>query len=181
VAIPLGKIKENCCDNDLSAFSITDGDELDKINSTCDKIIECSNKYILVEEKSILLGFFDKCCINLGKSLEDYKYVNYDIEYLKISDVISLIQSIAISEKKLMLSEIITSLLFSSAKKISNTTSLLCKQDETDKTDGILTFYLYCSSGHPIDTILYSWLSGYKNNIFLECQDLKVKLEEECT
>jgi len=181
VAIPLGKIKENCCDNDLSAFSITDGDELDKINSTCDKIIECSNKYILVEEKSILLGFFDKCCINLGKNLEDYKYVNYDIEYLKISDVISLIQSIAISEKKLMLSEIITSLLFSSAKKISNTTSLLCKQDETDKTDGILTFYLYCSSGHPIDTILYSWLSGYKNNIFLECQDLKVKLEEECT
>jgi len=181
VAIPLEKIKENCCDSDLSAFSITNGDELDSMNSTCDKIIECSHRYILVEEKSILLGFFDKCCIKLGTSLENYKYVNYDVKYLKISEVISLIQSIDISEKKLILSEIITSLLFSSAKKISNTTTLLCKQDETDKTNGILTFYLYCSSGHPIDTILYSWLSGYKNNIFLECQDLKVKLEEECT
>jgi len=180
VAIPLVKIKENCCDNDLSAFSITNGDELDQINSTCDKIIECSNKYILVEEKSILLGFFDKCCIKLGTSLEEYKYVSDDVEYLKISEVISLIQSMDISEKKLILSTVITNLLFSSPKKISNTTNLLCKQDETDKTDGIQTFYLYCASGHPIDTILYSWLSAYKNNIFLECQDLKVKLEKEC-
>lgn len=180
MAIPLKKIKENCCDNDLNNFSITDGDGLDKVNSTCDKVIECSDTYILVEEKSILLGFFNNCCIEVGQSLEDYKYFNDEIEYLKITELITLIQSIDSKSKKLLLSQTITNFMLSSAKKISNTTNLLCKQDDSDKTNGMMTFYLYCSSGHPIDIILYSWLSEYKKNIFLECQDLKEKLEREC-
>jgi len=180
VAIPLKKLKEGCCDNDLNDFSITDGDGLDNVHSTCDKVIECCDKYILVEEKSILLGFFNNCCIELGQNLEDYKYFNDEVEYLKITELITLVQSMDTPIKKLLLAKTITNLMFSSAKKISNTTNLLCKQDDSDKTNGMVIFYLYCSSGHPIDIILYSWLSEYKNNIFLECQDLKEKLEEEC-
>ncbi|MFK5976940.1 MAG: hypothetical protein QM493_10560 [Sulfurovum sp.] len=180
MAIPLKKLKEGCCDSSLHSFSITNGDELDNVYATCDKIIECSDRYILIEEKSILLGFFDSCCIERGESLEEYKYFNGEVEYLKITELITLVQSMDNSIKKLLLAQTITNLMFSSAKKISNTTNLLCKQDDSDKTNGILTFYLYCSSGHPIDNILYAWLSEYKKNIFFECQDLKQKLEEEC-
>lgn len=180
MAIPLTNIKEGCCDNDLNNFSITNADELDNINSTCDKVIECSNKYILVEEKSVLLGFFNNCCIELEQSLEDYKYFNNEEVYLKITELFALVQSIDTLTKKSLLSKTMTNFMLSSARKISNTTSLLCKQDDSDKTNGIFTYYLYCSSGHPIDAILYTWLSDYNNNIFLECQDLKQKLEEEC-
>jgi len=89
VAIPLSKIKEGCCDHNLTTLNIIDGDSLDDIGSTCDKIIECSEKYILVEEKSILFAFFNNCCNELHINLDDtYKYIDNGVEYLKISDLI---------------------------------------------------------------------------------------------
>ena len=180
MAIPLKNLTENCCDSDLSNFSITDGDELDSVNSTCDKIIECDDKYILVEEKSILLGFFRGCCQKLGNNIDDYKYFENEVEYLKIEELIISIASLSINEKKIILLETTTKFMMTSAKKISNTTSLLCKQDGSDKTNGIITFYLYCGSGQPIDMIFYTFLSEYNKNIFFECQDLKRKLERVC-
>ena len=180
MAIPLMKIKQGCCDESLSDFSVTNGDDLDHLKRTCDKIIECSDKYILVEEKSILLKFFDSCCSHVGDSLENYKYCENDIKCLKMTELIHLIQGIDIPTKKMLLSQNMVDLLSTSAEKISHTTNLLCRQDSSEKTNGMLTFYLYCESGHPIDSILYSWLSEFKNNIFLECQSLKEKLEKEC-
>jgi len=180
VAIPLNTIKQGCCDVYLNGFSVTNGDELDDKYSTCDKIIECKDKYILVEEKSILLGFFNDCCNFIGKNLDNFKYVDDGIEYLKITELIELIHTIDNLRKEVLLSKSVVNLFSTSSKKISHTTNLLCKQDDTQKTDGIVTFYLYCNSGHPIDGILYAFLSDYKNNIFLECTDLKNKLEEGC-
>lgn len=180
MAIPLSNIKQGCCDADLNGFSVTNGDELDDKYPTCDKIIECNDKYILVEEKSILLSFFNDCCNFLDKKLDDFKYTENDVIYLEITKIIGLVQSIENLQKEVLLSKSVVNLFSTSSKKISHTTNLLCKQDDTKKTDGIVTFYLYCNSGHPIDGILYTFLSDYKNNIFLECTDLKNKLEEGC-
>jgi len=74
VAIPIGSIKEDCCDSTLASFSIIEMDKLDSVGSTCDKVIECKDKYYLVEEKSITLSFLDNCCREINKDFDSYKY-----------------------------------------------------------------------------------------------------------
>ena len=179
MGIPLKSIKEGCCDNSLVNFTIIDGDELDFIGSTCDKIIECDDTYILVEEKSLLFGFFNACFKEISLDIEEYKYENNDIIYLNIDDVIEKINDIDIEVKKRLLSENITNLLSSSLKKVSNTTHLLATQFENTKTANMPIFYLYCNSGKPIDTLMALWLSRYKKNIFIECNDLKNYLQNK--
>ena len=179
MAIPIGKIQEGCCDNDLSNFSIIDGDALDTVGSTCDKVIECSDKYILVEEKSLLFGFFNLCFNELGVDLETYKYDNNGITYLKITDVISLIQSLNTDVKERLLAENSTLLLSSSLKKVSNTTHILATQLDSTKTANMPIFYLYCNSGKPIDIIMSTWLSRNRKNVFIECNDLKNYLHQK--
>jgi hypothetical protein len=181
VGICLESIKEGCCDNLLNDFTIIPADVLDTHNSTCDKVIECSNRYILVEEKSIVIGFLHECCNELGANFDSYKYGVND-EYLKIEDVLQLVHNLSREKKEVLLSTKIVNLLSSSLEKVSNTTAILCNESEYDtgKTRGMSTFYLYCKTGTPIDRIMYNWLSRYKKNVFIECQDLKYKLEQEC-
>lgn len=179
MAIPIANIQEGCCDHDLSNFTIINGDRLDPVGSTCDKIIECSDKYILVEEKSLLFGFFDLCLRELNIDLETYKYKNNGVTYLRISDVILVIQNLNTDIKKRLLSENITTLLSSSLKKVSNTTHLLATKFNSDKTADMPIFYLYCNSGKPIDRIMSNWLSRNKRNIFIECNDLKIYLQQK--
>ena len=175
MAIPITKIQEGCCDNDLSCLglNIIDGDALDRVGSTCDKIIECNDKYILVEEKSLLLGFFNACLKELNRDLEAYKYDNNGIVYLKINDVITLIQSLDKNVKERILAENITHLLTSSLKKVSNTTHILAMKLDNTKTANMPIFYLYCNSGKPIDGIMSTWLSRNRKSVFIECADLK--------
>lgn len=180
MGIPLKKIKQNCCDSDLNKYTIINGDELDSIGSTCDKIIECPDKYILIEEKSILISFFHKCCQEESKNFEDYKYFNEEIQYLNIEDIISMIQGMNIEIKKRILSECIVELTATSAKKASNTTHILIKDYNGAKTSNMKVFYLYCNSGKPFDTILHTLLTTYKKLMFIECAKLIQKLEQGC-
>lgn len=177
MAIPIANIQEGCCDNNLSDFTIIDGDALDSVGSTCDKIIECSKKYILVEEKSLLFGFFNLCFKELNIDLEEYKYIESGIIYLKISDVISKVQTLNIDTKEKLLAENIAHLLTSSLKKVSNTTHILATQRDSSKTANMPIFYLYCNSGKPIDKIMSIWLSRSRKNVFIECHDLTEYLE----
>ena len=180
MAISIKSIKEKCCDTHLNSYSIIDMDCLDNVGSTCDKVIECKNKYYLVEEKSITLSFLDNCCRELNLKLDDYKYMDGDIQYLKISEVIGLIQPMHIEVKRRILSDTIVNMINTSAKKASNTTDILNKQFDGSKTSNMSAFYLYCNSGHPIDDVINRLLSLYKKTIFIECLKLKDKLEQEC-
>lgn len=173
MAIPIAKIQEGCCDSNLSQFTIINGDNLDNIGSTCDKIIECSDKYVLVEEKSLLFGFFNRCFSELNINLETYKYDNNGTTYLRINDVILLIQSLNVNVKERILAENISNLLSTSLKKVSNTTNILATQYNSSKTANMPIFYLYCNSGKPIDLLMSTWLSRDRKNIFIECNDLK--------
>ncbi|MEA2099037.1 MAG: hypothetical protein U9P72_02805 [Campylobacterota bacterium] len=180
MGIPVDTIKEGCCDNDLSNFIIIDGDDLDIIGSTCDKIIKCNDKYILVEEKSLLFGFFNECFNEMNIDIEEYKYLENDIVHLKIDDVIEKINGMDTEVKKRLLSENITNLLSSSLKKVSNTTHILATKFDNTKTANMPIFYLYCNSGKPIDGIMSRWLSRYKKDIFIECNALKDDLQQQC-
>ena len=180
MAIPIKRIKEKCCNNNLTQYNIIDMDTLDKVGSTCDKVIECRDKYYLVEEKSLTLSFLDNCCRELNIKLDDYKYMDRGIEYFKISEVINLIQPLHIEVKRRILSDTIVNMTNTSAKKASNTTDILNKQFNNQKTSNMPTFYLYCNSGTTIDRIINMSLQRYKRTIFIECLKLKEKLEEEC-
>ncbi len=179
MGIPLKDIKEKCCDSSLETFEIINGDNLDKDNPTCDKIVECSNKYILVEEKSIVLKFFDSCCKELGKNLEDYRYNEDDLEKLDIEDLFGLVKSIDNNLKERLLSQSITALLSSSLSKVSNTTYILTSKYNEKKASNMPIFYLFCKTNTPIDRLISTALSRYKKQIFIECNDLKDYLNKK--
>ena len=181
MGICLASIKQGCCDSELSDLTIIEADALDTDNSTCDKVIECNDRYVLVEEKSIFIGFLHECCNELNKDFDSYKYGDNN-ENLNIEELLELVHTLSKESKEMILSKKITNLLLSSLDKVSNTTAILCNESEydTSKTRGMSTFYLYCKTGTAIDRIMYLWLSRYKKNIFIECQDLKEKLEQEC-
>lgn len=180
MAIPLKSLKEKCCDSHLASFSVMEMDCLDNVGSTCDKVIECEDKYYLVEEKSITLSFLDACCSELNLKLDDYKYIEAEVSYLKINDIVELIQAMHVEVKKRILSDTIVNMTNTSAKKASNTTDILNKQFNNQKTSNMSAFYLYCNSRHPIDDLIHRLLTRYKKTIFIECLKLKEKLEQEC-
>ena len=74
MGIHLNSLQEGCCEYPSHLFYL-DGDEFDFNRATCDKIIECDSRYILVEEKSFVLGFLQACCqekkVNFGKFIEE--------------------------------------------------------------------------------------------------------------
>ena len=178
--ISVKSVKEKCCDSHLIPYITIDMDGLDDVGSTFDKVIECQDKYYLVEEKSITFSFLDNCCREVNKSVDDYKYFEDNIEYLKIDEVIQVIQTINIEVKKRILSDSIVNLINDSPKKASNTTDILNKQFNNQKTRDMPIFYLYCNSGTPIDMIIHRLLTKYKRTFFIECLKLKEKLEQEC-
>jgi len=180
VGIPVSNLQEGCCDTHLNRFSPIDGDSLDSVGSTCDKIIECNEKYYLIEEKSLLMGFFDLSLKELNDNLEEYKYIENSITFLNIDEVISKIHTLSTETKRRLLAENINNMLMSSPKKVSNTTDILVKQFDSSKTSNMPIFYLYCKSGKSIDRVMSNYLSRNRKNIFIECQKLKEKLEEEC-
>ena len=180
MGIPVNNIKEGCCDSPLSSFSPIDGDALDCVGSTCDKIIECNEKYYLIEEKSLLMGFFDLSLKEIDESLEDYKYDDNGVIYLNIDEVMNKIHSFHSETKKRLLAENINNMLMTSPKKVSNTTDILVKQFDGNKTSNMPIFYLYCKSGKSIDRVMSNYLSRNRKNIFIDCNRLKEKLEQEC-
>ena len=178
--IPVKSIKEKCCDEHLEPFHVIEMDRLDDIGSTCDKVIECRDKYYLVEEKSIVFSFLDNFCREIGQNVDEYKYKIDGIEYLRIHDIIALMHSVDIEVKKRLLSDSIVNLIHDSAKKSSNTTDILTKKFNAQKTSDMPVFYLYCDSRTDFDAIIHRLLTKYKRTFFIECLKLKEKLEKDC-
>jgi len=182
VAIPISRIKEGCCDSNLHSYTIIDGDPLDSKRSTCDKIIECTDKYILVEEKSLLLSFFDMCCKELGHDLETYKEDIGGIIHLKITDIMLLISPMHIDVKKRIFHQTVADLLSTSLKKVSHTTYILTTQFDATKVANMSIFYLYCHTGRPEDTIMNILASIIHGKApFIECTSLQSKLHTICS
>ncbi len=181
MGIHLKNLKEGCCDKYPSALSYLDGDKFDSNRATCDKIIECSDKYILVEEKSFLLGFLNACCDEAKKSLGSF--MKSDI----INDeLIAFIDTnFTLEEKKRIFAESVTRLFMSSLDKVSNTTHILATDYDNNKSKNMPIVYLYCKSGKSaIDKLASLSLAKYKNEkkqVMIECGKLEKFLQKkEC-
>lgn len=172
MGIHLETLKEGCC-NYPPALSYLNGDEFDANRATCDKIIECDDKYILVEEKSFVLGFFNACCVEKKKSFGSF------IEEGILNDdlVIFIDKNFTLEEKKRIFAESVTRLFMSSLDKVSNTTHILATKHSTSKSANMPIIYLYCKSGKSkIDRLVSLSLAKYKNekkHVMVECDKLE--------
>jgi len=173
VGIHLENLKEGCCDKYTSSLSYLDGDNFDANRATCDKIIECDSRYILVEEKSFVLGFFQACCqekkVNFGQFIENDILNDNFFEFIE--------NNFSLLEKKYLFAESVTKLFMSSLDKVSNTTHILATKYSSEKSENMPIIYLYCNSGNsPIDKLASLSLSKYKNEkkqVMIECQKLE--------
>ncbi len=174
MGISLKSISEGCCKDITSMPNLINGEQLDSNNETCDMIIECKDKYILVEEKSLFLGFFNECCKLENKNLGFYKSENKK----EITDeLIEIIHNLDNSKKNELFSQNIASLLMSSLEKVSTTTHILSTKEQFDnkKAKAMPVFYLYCDTNTKIDAIAKTLLRKYTKNkkqIFIECKKL---------
>ena len=181
MGIRLDKLKEGCCDKYPSALSYLDGDDFDANRATCDKIIECDDKYILVEEKSFLLGFFNACCKEASKNLDSFM----DSGIINDELITFIDDNFTLDEKKRIFAENVTTLFMSSLDKVSNTTHILATSYDNDKSKNMPIIYLYCKSGKSkIDTLASLSLAKYKNEkkqVMVECDKLEKFLQKkEC-
>jgi len=182
VGIYLDKLTEGCCDKYPSSLSYLDGDDFDANRATCDKIIECQSKYILVEEKSFLLGFFDACCKEAHSNLGAFSHNGIiDDSIIQFID-----ENFTLDEKKRIFAETVTTLFISSLNKVSNTTHILATKYNIDKSRNMPIIYLYCKSGKSkIDRLASLSLAKYKNEkkqVLVECDKLEKFLQQKgCT
>ncbi len=172
MGIHLNLLKEGCCEypSNLSYFN---GDGFDPNRATCDKIIDCKDRYILVEEKSFILGFLSACCEEKKKSIGTFIE-----DGILSNELLSFIEnSYNTEEKKRIFAESVTRLFMSSLDKVSNTTHILATKYNTKKSENMPIIYLYCKSGKsPIDKLATLSLAKYKNEkkqVMVECSKLE--------
>jgi len=178
VGIYLINLEEGCCEYP-SHLSYLDGDEFDFNRATCDKIIECNDKYILVEEKSFVMGYFSACCEEkkepIGNFISDGVLNDNLMEFIE--------NNYSKEEKKRIFAESVTRLFMSSLDKVSNTTHILATKYDTKKSENMPIIYLYCNSGKsPIDKLATLSLAKYKNEkkqVMIECSKLEKFLKKK--
>ena len=182
MGIHLKNLQEGCCEKYLQSLSYLDGDDFDNNRATCDKIIECNDRYILVEEKSFILGFLNACCKEKKQNMSSF--MKDDI----LSDdlIVYIDENFTLDEKKRIFAESVTRLFMSSLDKVSNTTHILATEYNKDKSKNMPIIYLYCNSGNsPIDKLASLSLSKYKNEkkqVMIECNKLEKFLKiKGCT
>jgi len=173
VGIHLENLKEGCCDKYPSTLSYLDGDKFDANRATCDKIIDCNDRYILVEEKSFILGFLNACCREKKQNISSFM----EEDILSDELILFLDENFTLDEKKRIFAENVTTLFMSSLDKVSNTTHILATEYDKDKSRNMPIIYLYCKSGKSkIDKLASLSLAKYKNEkkqVMIDCDKLE--------
>lgn len=178
MGIHLKNLLEGCCEYPHQLLFL-DGDDFCQNRATCDKVIECKDKYILLEEKSFIFAFFEQCCKekkeSMGKYIDNGKFTE------KLFDFID--SNFTIDEKRRVFAESTMRLFMSSLDKVSNTTHILATQYNEEKSTNMPIIYLYCKSQNsPIDSLANIALSKYKNEkkqIMVECSKLEKFLKNK--
>jgi hypothetical protein len=179
VGIYLRDLKEGCCNKYPSHLIYLNGDKFDANRATCDKIIECDDKYILVEEKSFILGFLNTCCKEASKNLGSFM----DNDIITDNIITFIDKKFSLEEKKRIFAESVIKLFMSSLDKVSNTTHILATEYNNDKSKNMPIIYLYCKSGKShIDKLATLSLAKYKNEkkqVMVECDKLEKFLKQK--
>lgn len=163
-------LEEKCCDY-LTSLSPINGDDLDENNKTVDNILECNDKYILIEEKSFILDFFRKSCV--GRK----RFSHFIKDGMLEDDFFDFLNTLDKKEKSDVFKKGSLELLDVMPQKVKITLTYL--ENET-KISNSLNIILYCNSGTEIDKIASVIFARYNNeeeNTVLECQKLEKFLE----
>jgi hypothetical protein len=170
VGIHLNLLEEGCC-NALNILDTLDLDDYkqDKQMSSVDKVLECQDRYIFIEEKSFFLDWFRLCAkrkniqfIPRNKIIED--------------EFLNQISTLSKEEKKELLYKSIFEKTLSLSDKIKDTTILLMQDDNFDnkKIKNTNTIYLYCKSNNlQLDRLIaLTFNSKKQQNKIIECNNL---------
>ena len=178
MGIPLKRLTEGCCEtlNELDTLDL-DSYKSDKSMSSVDNLLECTDKYIFIEEKSFLLDYYRLA----GEEIDSYlKPVDGQItdEFLK------KISKLDREVKKRLMYQALYEKTVSSVDKVKDTTFLLCGDDAfcNEKVKRAITIYLYCQSGEPIDKLLtkvFDLKKTKSRDKFVACKDLIKTLERK--
>ena len=166
MGICIKTLEEDCC-NYLNRLDTIDGDEFTKNKPTIDNILTCSDKYILIEEKSFLLNFFRKACKGKRK-------FNSFIKDGELKDsLFDFLATLSKDEKHSIFKESSSELLSEIPEKVKVTQQYL---DDENKVKNSKNVILYCNSGTEIDrmaSIIFAKYNNEEENTVLECQKLE--------
>ncbi len=168
MGISLSTLTEGCCDklNSLTTVNLDEYKE-DKSSSSIDRLLECNDKYILIEEKSFLLDYF-----RLASQEAKVKFlpINGNIE----NSFLDAIKELPRDIKEKTMYKSFSEKTLSSADKIKDTIIMLCQDEQfcNDKIKKSEIIYLYCNSNNlHVDKLL---------NIIFNSKKTKQKIVE-CT
>jgi len=170
VGISLSTLTEGCCEH-LKKLSTTNLDDYksDKCSSSIDRLLECDDKYILIEEKSFLLDYFRLA----GKEAK----IQFQPIDEKVQDTfLETIKELPRETKEKIMYKSFSEKTLSSADKIKDTMILLC-QDENfcnEKIKKSKIIYLYCKSNNLyVDKLLnIIFNSKQADKKIIECSKL---------
>ena len=166
MGVCISSLEEGCC-NYLTSLSPIDGDSLDSSKKTVDNVLECDDKYILIEEKSFILDFFRKACIGRKKFSHFIKDGILEDEFFDFLGTLNEVEKHEVFEKSAL------GLLDVMPAKVGTTLTYL--KDKT-KVSNSLNVILYCKSETEIDrlaSILFARYNNEEENTVIECQKLE--------
>jgi hypothetical protein len=164
LGISIEHIKEGCC-KQINNYNIlvTDENRVNKNIKFVDYILDLEDKYLLIEEKSFILGILAP-------------------RNGKISDeVIEKFKNLTSVEKDLEICKTCFRLISDSNKKLKDTILYISKEfQDLEKIEKSPFIYLYCKSGlRAVDGLLMSFLSmKNRKNIFVSCSELEKFIEK---
>ena len=165
-------LEEKCCGY-LTSLSPRSGDDFDDNQKTIDNILECKDKYILIEERSFILDFFRKACI--GRK----KFSHFIQDGRLEEDFFTFLETISSEEKSNLFRKSAMELLDAIPDKVRVTLSYL---EDKVKTSNSLNVILYCKSETEIDkiaSILFARYNNEEENTILECDKLEKFLQQK--
>ena len=166
MGVCIADLEQGCCEylNNLDTYDV---DEDTDSNPTIDNILECDDKYILIEEKSFLLHFFRNAC-------RGRKKFNSFIDNGELNDsYFDFLATFSKEEKSDIFKKCSLELLEEMPKKVTTTIGYLEHENKIENSKNVI---LYCNSSTEIDVIASILFARYNNeeeNTVLECGKLK--------
>jgi len=170
VGIRIREIEEGCCD-ELNNRHPIKGDKLDDHQKTIDNILECDDKYVLIEERSFIMDFFRKA--SHGRR----RFSHFIRDGVLEDDFFVFLGTLEKEEKHDIFKKSALELLEAIPNKVENTLTYLKNKV---KINNSLIVILYCKSETEIDKIASIVFAKYNNeeeNTVLECQKLEKYLQ----
>lgn len=172
MGVCISELEEGCCDY-LESLDTTDGDSFTDASPTIDNILECNDKYLLIEEKSFLLHFFKQSC--KGRK----KYSSFINNGILEDEYFTFLATLTKEEKSKTFKDCSLNLLDAIPRKVVTTIAYL---DDKVKVANSKNIILYCDSGTEIDQIASIIFARYNNeeeNTVIECNKLERFLRQK--